>query len=133
MIYVSYFLCDLLVVQTQCILYLFGCRYETEDIKDIMGWISLHLKYDAFPYITRDLVGIYSRMGELESILAIGSNNVRFIQIWGMGEWVRQLLLELFIIWFLKKLKLVVLLRMLGKNPKKMDYSFYNRNLFMIF
>ncbi|XP_050242471.1 toll/interleukin-1 receptor-like protein [Quercus robur] len=35
-------------------------RYETEDIKDIMGWISLHLKYDAFPYITRDLVGIYS-------------------------------------------------------------------------
>ena len=58
-IYVFFFLRELLVVQTQCILYLFGCRYEIEDIKDIMGWISLHLKYDAFPYITWDLVGIY--------------------------------------------------------------------------
>nr|XP_023923533.1 TMV resistance protein N-like [Quercus suber] len=60
-------------------------RYETEDIKDIMGWISLHLKYDALPYITRDLVGIYSRMEELESFLAIGSNDVRFIGVWAMG------------------------------------------------
>nr|XP_023918696.1 protein SUPPRESSOR OF npr1-1, CONSTITUTIVE 1-like [Quercus suber] len=60
-------------------------RYETEHIKDIMGWISLHLKYDAFPYITRDLVGIYSRMVELESFLAIGSNDVRIIGVWGMG------------------------------------------------
>ena len=76
---------ELLVVQTQCILYLFGCRDEAEDIKDIMGWISLHLKYDAFRYITRNLVGIYSRMGELESFLAIGSNNVRFIGVWAMG------------------------------------------------
>ena len=76
---------ELLVVQTQCILYLFHCRYETEDINDIMGWISLHLKYDAIPYITRDLVGIYSRRVELESILAIGSNNVRFIGVWAMG------------------------------------------------
>ncbi|KAK4580869.1 hypothetical protein RGQ29_024497, partial [Quercus rubra] len=60
-------------------------RCETEDIKDILGWISLHLKYDAFPYISRDLVGIYSRMVELESLLAIGSNDVRFIGVWGMG------------------------------------------------
>ena len=73
------------MVQTQCVLYLFHCRYETEDIKDIMRWISLHLKYDAFPYITRDLVGIYSRMVELESLLAIGSNDVHFIGVWGMG------------------------------------------------
>ena len=80
-----FFLRELLVVQTQCILCLFGCRYETEDIKDIMGWISLHLKYDALPYITRDLVGIYSRMVELESILAIGSNDVCFIGVWAMG------------------------------------------------
>ena len=82
---VFFFLRELLVVQTQCILCLFGCRYETEDIKEIMGWISLHLKYDEFPYITRDLVGIYSRMVELESLLAIGSNDVRFIGVWGMG------------------------------------------------
>ena len=84
-IYIYIFLHELLVVQTQCILYHFGCSYETEDIKDIMGWISLYLKYDAFPYITRDLVGIYSRMVELESILAIESNNVCFIGVWAMG------------------------------------------------
>ena len=80
---------ELLVVQTQCRLYLFHCKYETEDINDIMGWISLHLKYDAFHYITRNLIGIYSRMVELESFLAVGSNNVRFIGVWamrGMGK-----------------------------------------------
>ncbi|KAK9987256.1 hypothetical protein SO802_032207 [Lithocarpus litseifolius] len=61
---------------------------EIEDIKDIVGWISLHLKYDALPYIAKDLVGIYSRMmelEELESCLALRSNDVRFIGIWGMG------------------------------------------------
>ncbi|XP_075651922.1 uncharacterized protein LOC142622358 [Castanea sativa] len=58
---------------------------EIENIKDIVGWISLHLKYDALSYISKDLVGIYSRMVELESYLALGSNDVRFIGIWGMG------------------------------------------------
>ena len=43
MLYI-FFLRELLGVQTQCILYLFCCRYEIEDIKDIMGWISPHLK-----------------------------------------------------------------------------------------
>ena len=61
------------------------CRSEIEDIKDIVGKISLNLKYDAFQYITKDLVGIYSRMVELESCLVVGSNDVRFIGIWGMG------------------------------------------------
>ncbi|XP_030926116.1 TMV resistance protein N-like isoform X2 [Quercus lobata] len=60
-------------------------RSEIEDIKDIVGKISLNLKYDAFQYITKDLVGIYSRMVELESCLVVGSNDVRFIGIWGMG------------------------------------------------
>ncbi|XP_030924530.1 TMV resistance protein N-like [Quercus lobata] len=61
---------------------------EIEDIKDIVGWISLHLKYDALRYIAKDLVGIYSRvmeLEELESCLALRSNDVRFIGIWGMG------------------------------------------------
>ena len=73
------------MTETQLILYFIHCRSEIEDIKDILGWISLHLKYDAFPYITKDLVGIYSLMVEFESYLAIGSNDVRFIGIWGMG------------------------------------------------
>ena len=83
--YVSYSLCDLLVAQTQCILYFVHCSSEIENIKDIVGWISLHLKYDALPYIAKDLVGINSRVEELESRLALGSNDVRFIGIWGMG------------------------------------------------
>ena len=32
------------MAQTPCILYFIHCRYEIEDIKDIMGWISPHLK-----------------------------------------------------------------------------------------
>ena len=73
------------MAQIQCILYFVHCSSEIENIKDIVGWISLHLKYDALPYIAKDLVGIYSRMEELESRLALGSNDVRFIGIWGMG------------------------------------------------
>ena len=79
------FVCYLLVVQTQCILCFLYCRRESQDIQEIVGWISLNLKYDAFPYITKDLVGIYSQVVELESCLALESNNVRFIGIWAMG------------------------------------------------
>ena len=71
--------------QTQCILNFLNCRPESQDIQEIVGCISLNLKYDAFPYITKDLVGIYSPVVELESCLAVGSNDVRFIGIWAMG------------------------------------------------
>ena len=71
--------------QTQCILNFLNCRPESQDIQEIVGCISLNLKYDAFPYITKDLVGIYSPVVELESCLAVGSNDVHFIGIWAMG------------------------------------------------
>ena len=83
------FLCDLLVVKTQHILYFLHCRPESQVIQDIMGWIMPNLKCDAFPCITKGLVGIYSRVVELESYLARGSNNVRFIGIWAMGGMVK--------------------------------------------
>ena len=79
------FLSNLLVVQTQRISYFFNCRPESLDIHEIVEWISLNLKYDAFSIITKDLVGIYSRLVELESCLALGSKDVRFIGIWAMG------------------------------------------------
>ena len=69
----------------QCIFYFFHCRPESQDIQEIVGWILLNLKYDAFPYITKDLVGIYSQLVELVSCLALGSKDVLFIGIWGMG------------------------------------------------
>ena len=67
------------------ILYFIHCRPEIEDIKDIVEWISHNLKYDALPYIAKNLVGIYPRVMELMSCLALGSYNVRFIGIWAMG------------------------------------------------
>ena len=79
------FLSNLLVVQTQHISYFFNCRPESLDIQEIVEWISLNLKYDAFSYITKELVGIYSWLVELESCLALGSKDVRFIGIWAMG------------------------------------------------
>ena len=79
------FLSNLLVVQTQRISYFFNCRPESLDIQEIVEWISLNLKYDAFSNITKDLVGIYSQLAELESCLALGSKDVRFIGIWAMG------------------------------------------------
>ena len=69
----------------QCIFSFFQCRPESQVIQEIVGWISLNLKYDAFPCITEDLVGIHSRLVELESCLALDSKDVLFIGIWGMG------------------------------------------------
>ena len=63
----------------------FHCRPESQVIQEIVGWISLNLKYDAFPCITEELVGIHSRLVELESCLALDSKDVLFIGIWGMG------------------------------------------------
>ena len=46
--------------------------------------ISHKLSY-AFPRDTKGLVGIDSRVKELMSLLAIGSNDVHIIGVWGMG------------------------------------------------
>ena len=69
----------------QCKFSFFHCRPESQVIQEIVGYISLNLKYDAFAYITKDLVGIHSRLEELESYLALDSKDVIFIGIWGMG------------------------------------------------
>ncbi|KAL4597629.1 hypothetical protein ACB092_11G002900 [Castanea dentata] len=60
-------------------------RPESQVIQDIVGSISLNLKYDGVAYITKDLVGINSPLVELESRLALDSKDVLFIGIWGMG------------------------------------------------
>uniref|UniRef100_A0A7N2MGR0 TIR domain-containing protein n=1 Tax=Quercus lobata TaxID=97700 RepID=A0A7N2MGR0_QUELO len=59
-------------------------RPESEFIQDIVEVILQKLSC-AFPRDTKDLVGIDSRVEELMSLLAIGSNDVRFIGVWGMG------------------------------------------------
>ncbi|KAL4594485.1 hypothetical protein ACB092_12G024000 [Castanea dentata] len=59
-------------------------RPESEFIQDIVEVILQKLSC-AFPRDTKDLVGIDSRVEELMSLLAIGSNDVRIIGVWGMG------------------------------------------------
>ena len=60
------------------------CRPKSNFIQDIVEVILQKLSY-AFPRDTKDLVGIDSRVEELMSLLAIGSNDVRIIGVWGMG------------------------------------------------
>ncbi|XP_030935996.1 TMV resistance protein N-like [Quercus lobata] len=57
---------------------------ESEFIQRIVKVISLKLS-SLFPKDTNGLVGIDSRVEKLMSLLAIGSNDVRIIGIWGMG------------------------------------------------
>ena len=47
--------------------------------------ISHKLSY-AFPRDTKGLVGVDSQVKELMSLLAIGSNDVHIIGVWGMGD-----------------------------------------------
>ncbi|KAL4594474.1 hypothetical protein ACB092_12G023500 [Castanea dentata] len=59
-------------------------RSQAEFIQGIIKVISLKLS-SLFPKDTNGLVGIDSRVEKLMSLLAIGSNDVRIIGIWGMG------------------------------------------------
>ena len=68
------------------------CRHESEFIQDIVKMILNKLSY-TFLKGTKDLVGIDSRVEDLLPLLAIGSNDVCIIGVWGMGELERQLLL----------------------------------------
>ncbi|GMY19118.1 TMV resistance protein N-like isoform X1 [Fagus crenata] len=56
----------------------------SQVIQSIVGLISRNLSY-TFSEVTKGLVGIDSQVAELESCLAIGLNDVRFIGIWAMG------------------------------------------------
>ena len=127
------FLCYLLVVQTQCILCFLYCRPESQDIQEIVRWISLNLQYDAFPYITKDLVGIYSQVVELESCLALESNNVHFIGIWAMGGMGKTTLARVVYHMVSKEFETRGLLRMLGKSLKNVVVFHYNRKLLRMF
>ena len=53
----------------------------SQVIKSIVRLIWLNLNNDAFTEVTKGLVGIDSHVVEMESCLAIGSNDVCFIGI----------------------------------------------------
>ncbi|KAM3733208.1 hypothetical protein ACB098_11G118000 [Castanea mollissima] len=59
-------------------------RSEAQLIQNIVGELLHKLNYASLEDI-EDLVGITSRVKELESYLAIGFNDVRIIGVWGMG------------------------------------------------
>jgi hypothetical protein len=107
--------------------YLLLHRLESKVIEEIVK-VILHKLSSSFPSITDDLVGIDSSVEELiTSYLGLG-NNVGMIGICGMGDWERQLLLELFMISFLINLKFLALLLMLGKFQKNMVWIDYKSN-----
>uniref|UniRef100_A0A7N2LMS4 TIR domain-containing protein n=1 Tax=Quercus lobata TaxID=97700 RepID=A0A7N2LMS4_QUELO len=59
-------------------------RTEAQLIQNIVGELWQKLSNE-FLEDTEDLVGIESQVKELESCLAIGSDDVRIIGVWGMG------------------------------------------------
>ena len=61
------------------------CKTFSQVIKSIVGLIWLDLNNDAFSEVTKGLVGIDSHVVELESRLAVRSNDVHFIGILTMG------------------------------------------------
>jgi hypothetical protein len=71
-------------VQSHYLIVSLLCRPESEFIQDIVE-VILHKLSNAFPRDTKGFVGIDSRVEELMSLLAIGSNDVRIIGVWGMG------------------------------------------------
>ena len=61
------------------------CRPLSQVIRSIVRVISGKLNYHTFSNIDEGLVGLDSRVLELESCLDVGSDDVRFIGIWAMG------------------------------------------------
>ncbi|GMY32374.1 TMV resistance protein N-like [Fagus crenata] len=59
-------------------------QHESKVIEEIVGKISSKLT-STYSIVDKDLVGINSRREELENLLGMGLNDVRFIGIWGMG------------------------------------------------
>jgi hypothetical protein len=106
--------------------------YHSEVIQSIVGLISRNLSYE-FSEVIEGFVGIDSRVVELESCLAVGLNDVRFIGIWAMGGMGKTTLARVVYHMVSKNLKLVVLLMMLGMFLKKMVYFHCNKNLFQNF
>ncbi|XP_030924527.1 protein SUPPRESSOR OF npr1-1, CONSTITUTIVE 1-like [Quercus lobata] len=60
-------------------------RPWSQVIRSIVRVISHKLNDDTFSDIDEGLIGLDSRVLELESCLNVGSNDVRFIGIWAMG------------------------------------------------
>ena len=72
------------VIQLHCLIVSLLCRHESEFIKDIVDEILHKLSY-TLQRDTSDLVGIDSWVEELMKLLAIGSNDVHIIGVWGIG------------------------------------------------
>ena len=75
---------SVLVGQTHCLLFSFLCSHEAKVVQTIVQEIFNKLNY-TFTEATDGLDGINSRADKLKSLLAIESNDVRIIGIWGMG------------------------------------------------
>ncbi|KAK3035369.1 hypothetical protein RJ639_033653 [Escallonia herrerae] len=60
------------------------CRHESKVIYELVMEVLSKLDHPV-PNVKEELVGIDSRVDEVKSLLELGSDDVRFIGIWGMG------------------------------------------------
>ncbi|KAK2966270.1 hypothetical protein RJ640_002791, partial [Escallonia rubra] len=60
------------------------CRYEAKVIQELVKEVFSKLDHPV-SNVQKDLVGIESRVDEVKSLLELGTDDVRFIGIWGMG------------------------------------------------
>ena len=79
----DFILSTVMVGQTHCLLFSFLCSTEAKDVQEIVQEIFNNL--NKFIVDTNGVVGINSRAEKLKSLLAIESNDVHIIGIWGMG------------------------------------------------
>ncbi|XP_028757937.1 TMV resistance protein N-like [Neltuma alba] len=98
-------------------------RSEVELVDTVVEelWTKLHLR---LPPYTEGLIGIDNKVKQLAPLLEIGSNDVRFLGIWGLGVLGRQQLLGLFLRNIIANLILVAFFTMLGQLQKEMVARF---------
>ena len=62
------------------------CRDETKLIQEIVTDIQKKLNHELSPsFDSKRLVGMKSRVEDIESLLSFGSTGVLIVGIWGMG------------------------------------------------
>ena len=95
------------------------CRDESEVIEQIVTRI-LNEPIDAFSSNMDALVGMDSRMEDLLSWLCIGSDDVRFVGIWGMAGIGKTTIAEAIYDRIYTNLMVAAFLKMLEKTHKDM-------------
>ncbi|XP_054819961.1 TMV resistance protein N-like isoform X2 [Prosopis cineraria] len=103
-------------------------KHETEFIESIAKEMKSKL-HDESPFDLGALVGIESKLDELESLIAIDSEGVRSIGIWGTGGLGKTTLARAFYDWKCKDFEVCCFLHNIREEYEKGDLISLQRNL----